>query len=363
MNVFYSLFFINLLVQVIVFVPTMLISERFEGSVMAIPAGVLIGTSLLLIFVRSMNAFPGKTLPEILSAAPRWFRAPFLIGMSFIWFSAGMISLLSINNIAIRFINVSLQGPAMILIISIFVAWIMFFHKSEQIIALVSVIFVLNLPLIGVILYQAVTSEYMMWSSILEVGTHWTEFPSYQAITASTFMFTGYTNLVVFNKLLTKPIQLKKLWPVSIIGLVNLLTSFLIPIGLLGADGVDDFVFPWVVTADSLQVQYGPIERLISVFLLLYISITTLSILIHWHVSHQLLLSFIKGKGKRGQQRRMKYATIIILAAFIMTAYLLEKNTREHEIFRLAELWMNIRLPAEFILVLTIFRMARRKRA
>ncbi|MEK8132031.1 hypothetical protein WMW72_29390 [Paenibacillus filicis] len=361
MKVFYSLFFVNMLVQVVVFVPTMLINERFEGSVMAIFAGVLVGTVLLVLFVRSIGAFPGQTLPDILAATSRWFHLPFLALLCVTWFSAGLISLLSINNMAIRFINVSFQGPAMILVFSIFILWIMLFLGTPQILALVSVVLILNLPLIGIIFYQATRNEYIMWSSVLEVGTYWAILPSYKAITASSFMFTGYTNLVVFNKLIHKPVALGKLWIVPIIALLNLLTSVAVPIGLHGADGVNDYMFPWVVTADSLQIQYGPIERLISVFLLLYVSISTISILIHWHVCHQLFLSMFKPNPRK--PRKQTYLTYGLLLSFLVTTYLVEKNTREYEIFRFAEHWMMLRLPAEILLVMTLVFMARRRKA
>lgn len=63
---FLYLLFINMIVNVIVFVPRTLINERFEGAVMAIIIGIPFTIILLYFYTNALVKFPGKGLPEIL---------------------------------------------------------------------------------------------------------------------------------------------------------------------------------------------------------------------------------------------------------------------------------------------------------
>ncbi|WP_281887673.1 hypothetical protein [Paenibacillus sp. YYML68] len=362
MRVFINLFFVNVLVQVIVFVPSILLQERFTGGFLAIPGGIIVGTALVLLFVWSMNQFPGQGLPEMMQHTSAWYRIPLLLFMALMWFSAGLITMISITDITIRFINVETPGTSMIVTLTLFISIILFIHRSEHVISFVEVVLVFSMPLIFIIFFQALRNENLQWPAIMEVATHIQHLPSYQAIAASSYMFTGYTNLIIFNRLNSKPIPMKWLWFAPVLGIVNLLTSFCIPVGLHGADGVTDYTYPWVITADSLRIEYGPIERLTSIFLLLYIGVSTISILIHWHVMLQLLYAVFRTQDPKSLQHRR--LTVVTLALLTVAAYFTEKSVRAYYIFDIAEVWMQIRLGAEFILVGVVLYLAmRRKKA
>ena len=44
---------------------------------------------------------------------------------------------------------------------------------------------------------------------------------------------------------------------------------FFVPIGFHGTVGVEDYVYLWSMTADSMMTEYGFINRVLFVFLLL----------------------------------------------------------------------------------------------
>lgn len=349
-----------MLINVFMFVPNILLRERFSGSIMAIPLGVLIGSVLLFVFIRSLNRFPRLGVPEILEATPRWFRYGFLAYFSVIFIMAGAIILLAFNNVIMRFINPHISGFNMISAFVVFLVIILLHLKSDKILYTLEIIIVLNIPLVLLVVFEAYTNNYLTINSVFEVGTHVFEYPSWSAISAATFIFSGYANMVVFNRVFKEKINLKHLWFVPIVGLVNLVTSVLIPIGFWGADGVGDLTFPWISTADALNIEYGPIERLITVFILLYISISLLSVTIHWHVALHIIRSILKIE--RFDRKRRFRIDFAIVGSMGVGVFILQDQLREKDIFKLGEMWLNIRFPSEVFLVILMYFLARRKR-
>ena len=349
-----------MLINVFMFVPNILLRERFSGSLMAIALGVLIGSVLLFAFINSLNRFPKLAVSEILEVTPGWFRYGFLSFFSAIFIMAGAISLLAFNNVIIRFINPHISGFNMIAPFVVFLIIILIRLKSDKILYTLEIILVLNIPLVLLIVFEAYTNNYLSINSVLEVGTHFFEFPSWSAISAATFIFSGYANMVVFNRVFEERINLKRLWFIPILGLVNLVTSVLIPIGFWGADGVGDLTFPWISTADALHIKYGPVERLITVFILLYISISLLSVTIHWHVALLIIRSILKIE--RFDRKKRYRIDLAIVGSIGLGVFILQYQLREKDIFILGEMWLNIRFPSEVFLVVLMFFLARRKR-
>lgn len=116
----------------------------------------------------------------------------------------------------------------------------------------------------------------------------------------TTYIFSGYLNMVFFNKVFQKPVETKRIWMFGLLGLGILLTSFYIPIGFHGADGVGDYTYPWVSTADSMRIELGIVERVMYIFIVLYTGISAISIGVHWHAANQLLTSMVKAESTRG---------------------------------------------------------------
>ncbi len=347
-----------MLVNVFLYVPNILIQERFEGSVMGLVLGLLIGCTLLFIFTASINKFEDRGIPEILEVVPKWFRVFFLSFFSLMWFAAGAISLLAFNNVTIRFMNPDISGVNMITVFTIFIILLLVRLKSDSLLYTMEIVFITNIPLIAIIMIQAYTNNYISWDSIREVGTHFWEVPSLNVLAASTFVFSGYTNLIIFKRVIKEKIKLKRLWFVPILGSINLFTTFFIPIGFWGAEGVGDLTFPWVSTADALSIEYGPIERVITLFIFLYVGISMISVAIHWHVAFEIIKSMVKLDNERSKL----VVHWLILGLFLCSVLLLEQYLREKDIFVFGQLWLNVRLPGEVFLVLFMFFLARRKK-
>ncbi|WP_246942056.1 GerAB/ArcD/ProY family transporter [Bacillus pinisoli] len=352
---------INMLINIFLYVPNILLEERFNGSVLGIVLGCIIGTLFLYVFTLSMNKFPRLGLPEILNNIPKWFRLFFLCFFSIIWFLAGCVTLLAFNNVTIRFVNPDISGINMISVFTIAVILMIARLKSDKVLYTIEILFVVNSPLILIIILQAYFHEYINWNSIVEVGTHFKAMPSLSVLAAASFTFSGYANMVIFNRVFKEKVRLKWLWVIPIIGFINLCTTFFIPIGFWGADGAGDLTFPWVTTADTLFIEFGPIERLITLFILLYVSVSIISVVVHWHVAFEVIKSMIGTDNKKVKNRSIIH--FMILAVFGGIVIFLEYQLREQSILEFGEYWLNVRLPSEALLVLLLLFLARRKKA
>lgn len=348
-----------MLVNVVVYVPSTLLKFRFEGAVMSLPFGVFIGSVFIYLFQSSLNKFDFKDITEILSdLTPNWIRSPLLIILGSIGFITGLLTLLAFNNIAIRYLNPEIAGINLITIFSLFIIISVVNLSSSQVLYTLETLLILNLPLILLVTFQVFTNDYITWNSILEVLSHWREFPSWNALAASVFVFSGFTHMMIFYRAFNEKVKIQRFWFLPLLGLFNLATTFFIPIGLLGADGVIEYTFPWVVTADSLQFEYGPVERIISVFLLLYLSISVLSVIVQWHVSSQLILGLMNTR--RLGEKKTKIFTWIILGIFGVFVLVAENILIEEQIFHFGETWLNIRFLTETFTVFIMWILARR---
>lgn len=356
---FFYLILLNMLVNVFAFVPSILFQNQLKGTVMAIPLAVLIGCTLLYMFTKSLNRFGPSSLSDMLQSTPALFKKGFLILIALMWYFAGAINLLAFNNVTIRFINPDVAGLNMITLFALLVILIISQLRSIKILYLLEILLLINIPLIMLLIYQAYSNKYMSWSSVVEFSNHFAEIPNWETISAATYIFSGYLNMIVFYKAFDTKLNMKLLWVIPFLGLANLITTTVIPIGLHGLDGVTDLTYPWVTTADSIRIEFGPIERVISFFLLLYVSISMISVIVHWHVAYELIKSAMPAKyfAKRGNLV-FRYTT---LSVFVMGIELLEINLLEPEIFELGRWWLSVRFPFEILLVVLLFILARKK--
>jgi hypothetical protein len=349
-----------MLVNVFLYVPSILIQNRFSGSVLAVPLGVIIGTIFLYVYSLSIRKFPELGISEILGNTHKWFRLCFLVFVAIMWHLAGSITLLAFNDVTIGFINPDISGLHMIAVYTASVLFILLRLKTQQILYALEIVLVINIPLIFIIFIQAYLHNYLSWKSIMEVGTHFKELPSLKVLAASTFVFSGYINMIVFNRVFKEKIKVSRLWFIPFLGFVNLFTTLAIPIGFWGADGVENLTFPWVSTADALRIEYGPIERLITLFLLLYVSISLMSVIVHWHVAYEIIKNLIKID--KYEEKTSRILQLVILGCIGFGVILSEMYLQEEYIVQLGELWLSVRLPSEAFIVILMFWLARRKK-
>ncbi|MCM3764288.1 hypothetical protein [Neobacillus niacini] len=114
------------------------------------------------------------------------------------------------------------------------------------------------------------------------------------------------------------------------------------------------FVPRTLLQSDSLRLVYSPIERVIFLFLMFYISISLLSISIHWHVALELL----KGINKNWDYKKINW---IAMAAFTLISIAAVEKLNTLQLNKITVYWLIVRLFIESALVvITAFWLRRR---
>lgn len=346
---------VNMLTNIIVFVPKILISYQNEGAVSAVLFAIPIGLTLCIVFTKALSVFPEKGLPEIFQLfLNKKIKNMFLVVFSGIWYSAGLLTLLGFTDIVNRYINPDLPKIYLAMLFAVVISFISQL-SSERVMYLMELIIAINVPIVLFIVLKAFTSDYFSWDSVLEVGTHLFVRPSFKALAAATYTFSGYLNAIIINRLFKGKVKGVNFFIILLLTIFNLFTTFLIPFGFHGADGARDYLYPWISTADCLRVPYGPSERVIFLFLMLYISITIISAAIHWHVAFELL----KGTTSVNLNRKK---VLWILGIFCTIAFLGELKFEAILIIKFAMYWLMIRFAFEIALVFGLFFLSRRQK-
>ncbi len=78
----------------------------------------------------------------------------------------------------------------------------------------------------------------------MELGTHIFERPNIKALAAATYSFSGFTNLIIFNRVIKEKIRYWNFIIILFLGIFNLFTTFFIPIGFHGSDGAQEYLYP-----------------------------------------------------------------------------------------------------------------------
>lgn len=342
-----------MLTNVIIFVPKFLIIYRFDGAFMSIIIAIISGMVLMYLDIIVFARFPGKGLPEIIeNRVKKPLKIIFLIGLSFFWFTAGLLTLLGYIDILHRFINPDLSKVWLLVIFLVVICFVIQL-PTQKVMYLLEIILLINVPLIVFIFIKALSSDYLNWDSIFEVGTHFFTMPKLKPIAVASYVFSGYTNIIIFNRLFKKKIKSINFALILGASIINLFTSFLIPIGIHGADGVHEYMYPWIMTSDSLRLVYSPIERALFIFLMLYISITLLSVSVHWHVA----LELIKGTYSNKPSTKKNLAALACFFCFSIL-FVIRIDLMHPEIIALV--WLIARYFIEIIVVVVFFFFLRR---
>lgn len=354
---FYYLIALNMLVNVIMFIPKILIENRLDGAVMAILIAIPVGVAATFSFVWAINKFPGQGLLEILTTtkSPKWLSSMLLSYVTIIWYTAGLITLLSYTYIIERFINPDMDGVLIFLLLIILVIYGAS-SKTEKVLYIIEIGLIFIVPLAVIIFFKSIVSTSLSWDDIRAVSTHIWKVPNWSTIAAATYIFTGYVNMVIFNRLFKKKI---KTWPILILpifGFINLFTTMFLPIGFFGIDGIEAIQYPWIATSDTLRMEFGFIERVLFIFLLIYIVIALLSSIVHWHVGLEFAKSLFPVKNKENPK-----VTNGLLISFATAAFLIYFIVDEKQIYNFGKLWISIRMPSEYLIVLVLTLLAWRK--
>jgi hypothetical protein len=361
MNVRYFLYLnlMSMLVNAIINVPSILYEDRFNGAIMSMILAIPLSTVLTIIFSKCLIKFPNQGLPEILKLTiPNWVRTPVLLYLGIMWYIGGLLVLVVFAIICVRYINPDVSLVFTLILFMLIAGWGAL-QSSKTVLYILEIIIILNVPFIFFIIIKAVSSPFMNWKEVLSMGSYVWMWPTWKSLAASTYLFIGYINMAIFNRAFDGKFSLKFYWVIPIIGLLNFISSFAIPIGFHGPQTVDNYIYPWISTADSLKMEYGFIERVIFLFLLLYISISLLFGIVCWHVALEVLKSTFESKKRSSWNRRLPYG---ILALFLILPLFILKWANEPFLIKFSEVWISHRLIAEILLVAGVYILTRRKK-
>ncbi|GGF86848.1 hypothetical protein GCM10010912_35160 [Paenibacillus albidus] len=248
---FYYLIIMNSLINIINFVPRELIDRRFEGALMSIVISVIVGTLFVYWFGFLISKFPEKGIPEILGPLmPKLLVSAILLFFAVLWYVAGATTLLSFVDITLRFISPD-TGPYLVMGGFLIMVCICCRFDSLSLLFGLEIILAITLPLILYATFKALGNPNFSWDAVLQIGTHFWHAPDWMSLAAATFSFSGYINLIIYNRVFQN-LKLKHIWIVGIEGFLVLLVTFFVPIGYFGTVGVERHVYTWFATADSI---------------------------------------------------------------------------------------------------------------
>jgi hypothetical protein len=321
---------------------------------MALLLSIPIGFTLLFLFVTSILKFPGQGLPEILkNHTPNWIRITILIHFIIMWFLAGAVTLIAFSEITKKYINPDISSQMMIIAFVILVGLIAKLN-SETVLYTMEILIIINVPIIAWVLYKAMMNESMNYDACMEIASHIWNMPTWDSLAAGTYIFTGYTNLVIFNRLLRPRKRIPFVWTIPFIGAGVLITSFLIPVGYHGTMAVNSFIYPWISTSDSMRVEFGLVERVLFIFMLLYTSISLAGSFIHWHVCIEFFKDLLPSKKNKA------HFSWIIIGIMGLITYVLNMLFNDETLYEFVVGYLNVRFVSEIVLVLMIVIIARR---
>ncbi len=342
---FYIMLILNMLTNIVAYVPTVLIENRSNGALLGMFISLPIGMLLIFFFVKYISEFPEQGIPEILEKyTKKWFRFFYLFFQGFLWFIAGFVTLTIFTHISKQYINPELDE--LVIMISFLV--IIFFGalmNSKHVLYAIEIILLLNLPFIAFIIFKTYTNHEIIWDSARVALTYYQEIPNFETISTASFVYTGYANLVIFNRYFKEVKVGFSIFILSFLGFITLVTTFFIPIGVHGFDGIGIYTFPWIATTEALRIELGFIERVSFLFLGLYINISIASVTLHWHVGMEQLKSIFPSV----KIKKKDYTPMIILVVFSLLGLISQYFLDVEMVGRIARIWMMVLLPAQIM--------------
>lgn len=291
----FYLILVNMLANIIALTPRILVAGSDKGSTLAIMLAIPTGMLFTYTIVSLFRHFPGQGLPEILKAyTPKWFSAPVLLFFSLCWYYAGLVTLIIYIFIINRFITPHMSIYIIVLTFVLVVTYGVLM-TARNILYLSEIVFFIVIPFITFILLKGYFSSDLNWDYVGIAAMHINHLPDYTAFCSSLFIVIGVANLVIFNRYFTK---LKKpTWKgmslLTVLCTFILFSTYFLPIGFAGFDSLENALYPWIITSDSMRMKYGIVERVLFLFIGVFLILAVLSIIILWHVSIQLLVSVI----------------------------------------------------------------------
>lgn len=359
----YYLILINMLTNMVAITPRFLIAGNKTGTVAALIPALIIGMVLTYFLVRLFSYFPGQGLPEILKKnTPKWIATPLLLFFSLTWYFVGLSILIIYAAIISRFLTPEMSICTIILAF-VLVTTFGIFMASRNILYMSEIILLIVVPFILFVQIKGYFSPNLDWDYIRVAIMHINHLPNYTSFSTSLFIVLGAANLVIFNRCfakLKKPSG-KSMVLLSFICTYILLTTYFLPLGFGGFDSLDNVVFPWITTSDSMRMKFGIVERIVFFFIGAFLALGVINITVTWHVSIHLLSSVIHFN--RFKVRSVNLTFPIFISIFWIIAFILTRRITINDLFRSAALFDDILLPIILFLLFGSLLLAKRRGA
>ncbi|MFF2887196.1 GerAB/ArcD/ProY family transporter [Paenibacillus sp. NPDC057967] len=357
---FYNFMLVSLM-NLMLFVPHILVKNRYSGGVSSLLVAPVIGAILIYMFTNAMTRYPGLGFPEIMKLhCPRWLVSLTSIFFAVMWWFSSTIVVVAYAVLINRFFNPD-ANTTVILIMMVIAAAYAASRSTLTIAFIIEIGIIVNAPIILFILFKMVRSPQLNFDAIRVVANHVMEMPTIITIAAATLIFTGYIHLALFNRLFPPNFRFKHLYIYPILGFVILLITFFVPIGFHGTEGVDRYIYLWAVTSDSLSMQYGFIERVMFLFLIVFLNLTLVYTMSGWHLGMEYIKSCFKGSKPEIDSPKAPKSNYIILGVFATATVLYLIFTNEKINYLITSYWLVLRMFTEVVSVLWVFILSRRR--
>lgn len=354
------LVFVNMAANIIASVPKILLEERTNGTILSMVLAVLTGVLLVFFYTRFFNKFPGKDLPQLMKChLPKWYTYPVLLLIAGLWFLGGLITIITFSFILKRFLT---PDMSLLWIVGLFLVFITFgvLMQTKSVLFTLENILLFSFPVIIYMIFKALANDHFYWDFVREAAMYVHKLPSYRAYSASTFLFVGILNLMIFNRVFKKEerkLNWKDLSLVGVVGAAVLCSTYFIPIGIGGFDHIHQLVYPAITTSDSLWMEYGIIERVLYLFLPFFLVVSFLSLLIHWHVAIEVcknILWFSKLRIKA-----FNLTPFVYMALFWVITLWLSVRLSEYDLLHFTGYFFNMIPPASIFFIFTFWLITR----
>ncbi|MCA0755315.1 GerAB/ArcD/ProY family transporter [Paenibacillus sp. N4] len=358
--VFYNFILVSF-INLMLYVPHILIQYRYTGAVSSIAAGSVIGTVLLYLYTSALARYPGKGLPEILKIHfPGWPATVLTLFFAIMWWFATTVVVVAYAILINRFFNPDVNTTVILLTLVLACGYAAT-RSTLTVMFVIEIGVIINAPIIMFILFKAVRSPQLNWDAIRVVANYITAMPSITALAAASFVFTGYINLSLFNRLFPPNFRFKFRWVYPTFGLAILLVTFFVPIGFHGTETVNRYIYIWSVTADSLLMQYGFIERVLFLFLIVFLNLTLVYTMSGCHQAMEFIKSCLPGEKAEIDSPETPVSNYVIVSCFALLTMIFQLLTNEKLNMQITSYWLVLRMFIEFFSVIGIFILSRRR--
>ncbi|MFJ7666605.1 GerAB/ArcD/ProY family transporter [Lysinibacillus sp. NPDC097195] len=356
----YYFIIVTMVTNLIASVPRILMRESENGVILSMVLAVIAGVLLTITVINLFRYFPNMTFPEILKkSTSKWFYYPVLFYFAISWYGAGLITLttyvLLFNTFLSYETSITVTTLAFLFIISFGLLM-----KEKSILYITELVLIIFLPVIFFLIVKIYTDPKLEWDFVKVAMTYMNTLPGYNTFSASTYVFIGAVNIIIFNKYMKikKKAGLKQIAILSAIGLFTLFTTYFIPIGFNGFEQIGDLTFPWVTTSDSVRMKYSIIERLTFLFVIVFIGVAFISLLIHWYVSLKLFESIFQFHQLKQKAKNITSYCLVVL--FGLIAIIVTRQINEFELVKLSMYFYDL-LPIFYSVLIISLLIAKRR--